>query len=140
MDIFSFSSDPALKATFHSRRYDETGWLDSFAIEIEASDFKVTTRIQNPGYGFPPSQLFDELAESWEGWKGVKTWLSMESELEFEATCDLTGHITLNTRIPGHESGKWFTQAKVMIEAGQLRRLADEARRFFAKRDVSVID
>jgi Family of unknown function (DUF6228) len=136
MEKFWFSSDPALKACFCSRRYDGSGWLESYAIELEALDFHASIRIENPGFSQPPTQLFDELATSWAGWEGVKTWLAMEGELELKATCDRIGHVTLAVSIvPYAQSGQWSAQAGVTIEAGQLERLATEARLFFARRD-----
>jgi Family of unknown function (DUF6228) len=136
MEVLKFSSDPALKASFHSRRYDRSGWLGSYAIELEALDFRVSIRIDNPNYGQPPTQLFEELASNWKGWEGVKTWLAIEGELELRATCDRIGHVTVAVSISPHvHAGQWSALAGVTIEAGQLERLATEARLFFARRD-----
>jgi hypothetical protein len=136
METFAFGSDPALKATFHSKRYASSGWLDSYAIEVEAIDFHAKTRVANPGHGHPPSVLFEELAVNWKGWKGAMTWLAMEGELELRATCDHLGHITVAVAIPAYaNTGNWSAQARVLVEAGQLERLAIEARAFFARRD-----
>ncbi len=136
MDTLEFSSDPSLKAVFHSRRYDESGWLDSFIVEVGATDFHASTRVENPGYGHPPSKLFEELALSWKGWTGTKVWVAMEGELELKANCDSVGHVIVTVSIPAYASArKWSSQAYVPIEAGQLERVAREAKLFFERRD-----
>jgi hypothetical protein len=136
MEILSFSSDPSLKASFHSRHYDSSGWLESYAIELEALDFHAKTRVKNPGYGHPPSQLFEELAVSWKGWDGIKSWFAMEGELELAATSDRIGHVTLTVAIPASANQRqWSARVAVTIEAGQLERLAAEAGAFFERRD-----
>jgi hypothetical protein len=138
MEKLLFSSDPTLKASFHSRHYDSSGWLESYAIELEALDFHVQARVGNPGYGHPPSQLFEEIAVSWTGWEGTKSWFSMEGELELEATSDRTGHVTLTVAIPASANQRqWSARVAVTIEAGQLERLAEEAGAFFERRDAS---
>lgn len=136
MEILPFSSDPSLKASFHSRHYDSSGWLEWYVIELEALDFHAKTRVENPGYGHPPSQLFEELAVIWKGWEGTKTWFAMEGELELEAISDRIGHVTLTVAIPASASERqWSARVAVTIEAGQLERLAAEAGAFFARRD-----
>lgn len=136
MGKLSFSSDPSLRACFHSRQYDSSGRLESYVIELEALNFHAKTRVENPGYGQPPSQFFEELAASWKGWEGIKNWFAMDRELELEARNDRIGHVTLTVTIPDTASqGQWCARVAVMIEAGQLERLSAEARAFFACRD-----
>ena len=55
MNTFVVGSDPALKATFHSRRYGSDGWLDSYEIDLEVIDFRASVRVQNPGYEPAPT-------------------------------------------------------------------------------------
>ena len=136
MNTLSIGSDPALKATFHSRRYGSDGWLDSYAMDLEAIDFRASVRVQNPGYGHPPTQLFNEMAADWKGWSGKKSWNALDGELEMEATADSIGHVTLRLTIPGYESSQlWSAQGRLLVEAGQLERLAQDAEHFFARRD-----
>lgn len=51
MNTLVVDSDPALKATFHSRRFGSDGWLDSYILDLEAIDFRASVNVQNPGYG-----------------------------------------------------------------------------------------
>ncbi len=132
MEQFILKSEHDAKVIFRSRRFDNNKWLESFTVELEAPDFRASVQVENPGYGHSPSQLFQRLAEQWSGWKGSETWHSMEGELEIEATCDATGHVKLALRIPGYgEFLRWSASMWVAVEAGQLERLAQEARAFF---------
>jgi hypothetical protein len=136
MDTLVVGSDPSLKATFHSRRFRSDGWLESYAVELQALELRASTRVENPGYGHPPSKLFSELASSWRGWRGSKEWQALEGELELKATSDSTGHVTLRVRIPGYSDAvNWSAEARVLIEAGHLEQLAREASAFFSRRD-----
>ena len=124
MDALVIGSDPALKATFHSKRYGSDGWLDSYAIDLEAIDFRASVRVQNPGYGHPPTQLFNEMATHWKGWKDRKFWGALDGELEIEATTDATGHVTLKVTIPGYENTQlWSAHGKLLIEGSMSFRV-----------------
>lgn len=136
MDTLVLRSESGVEATFHSRRYESDGWLQCFSIELAAPSFRASVTVENPGYGHPPSQLFGELAGNWRGWQGAKTWLSLEGELEIQATSDSTGHVTLQFKVPAYVAGPsaWSAQCSVVVEAGQLERLAQESHEFFGKR------
>ena len=136
MDQFILATPGGARATFSSRVIDSNGWVDSYAVELRASNFSACTVVENPGYGNPPSQLLKELAANWRGWKGVKSWLALEGELKIEATCDALGHVTLSFTIPAYSGQKqWTASAKVVCEAGQLEALAKEAQAFFSGSD-----
>jgi Family of unknown function (DUF6228) len=132
MEQFVLKSEQGAKVVFHSRKYDESGWLDSYSIDLEAHGFRASTIVENPGYGHLPSQLFDKLATQWSGWSGAERWCAMEGELEIEATSDALGHIKLQFKVPGYSQSKgWSSSAWLLVEAGQLERLAREANAFF---------
>jgi hypothetical protein len=136
VDKLVLRSESGVEATFHSREYEPDGWLRLFSVDLIAANFHAATTVENPGYGHPPSQLFGELASSWRGWQGVKTWLSLEGELEIQATSDSTGHVTLLFKVPAYAAGglSWSAQCSVVVEAGQLERVAQESHEFFRKR------
>jgi Family of unknown function (DUF6228) len=136
MSSLTIGSDPSMQVNFHSRVYADDGWLYSYVVELSARDFRASVRVENPGFGHPPTQLFQELVPYWTGWKGQKSWRSLEGELEIDATCDLTGHITLLISIPANGHTLWSAQAGVLIEAGQLEAVARSADIFFARRAV----
>ena len=136
MDQFRLATPGGAQATFSSRMIDSNGWVDSYAVELLANDFRASTVVENPGYGHPPSQLIAELAAAWQGWNGVKSWLALEGELRIEATCDALGHVTLNFTIPAYSGQKhWTASANVVCEAGQLEALVKEAHAFFSGSD-----
>ena len=123
-----------MQVVFHSRSYADDGWLDAYAVDLVARDLRASVRVENPGFGHPPTQLLQALVPCWSGWEGKKSWYSMEGELEIDATSDRTGHITLLVRIPGDSAVSWSALARVVIEAGQLEAVAQAAEAFFAKR------
>jgi Family of unknown function (DUF6228) len=130
-------SESGASAAFHSRQYEIDGWLSSYTVELTAPNFHASTSVENPGYGHPPSQLFADLAVNWAGWRGTKAWLSLEGELEIQATADSTGHITLNFKVPAYSAGPsaWSAQCAILVEAGQLEHLANESAEFFGRKD-----
>ena len=76
--------------------------------------------------------FFDDLAKHWKGWSDTKSWTSLEGELGLEATTDRLGHIYLRVTLRAIEiSANWTVQTTLLIEAGQLDRLAMEATRVF---------
>jgi len=132
MEQFVLESEQGAKVVFHSRNYDESGWLDSYSIDLEAHGFHASTLVENPGYGHPPSQLFEKLAAQWSGWSGSERWSALEGELEIVATSDALGHIKLQFEVPGYSQSKgWSANAWLVVEAGQLESLAKEANAFF---------
>jgi hypothetical protein len=71
--------------------------------------------------------LFAYLAANWKGWTGERTWESLEGELRLAATCDRTGHVRINIHLHDGAPALWKVNTSVMVEAGQLERLAEEA-------------
>lgn len=136
MGTFTVGADPALQVVFHSRSYADDGWLDAYVVELVARDLRASVRVENPGFGEPPSQLLHALVPCWRGWEGKQSWRAIEGELEIDATADRTGHITLVVRIPGNPAAPWSAEARVLIEAGQLEAIAQSAEAFFAARVV----
>jgi len=111
------------------------GWLEWYRMALSAPDLKVARMVGNPGYGHPPSVLFEDVAQNWSGWSGVKSWTAMEGECRLSATSDSTGHVTFQFEISRVERPQsWSTQVSVVVEAGQLERLAAEAHEFFDQR------
>jgi len=73
-------------------------------------------------------KYFSELAMHWRGWKGTKTWSTLECELELTASSDSVGHVKLAFSInQGFSGGNWRLQGELELEAGALESLAKEA-------------
>jgi len=76
--------------------------------------------------------FFEDLAKHWRGWSDSKSWNSLEGHLGFEATTDRLGHIYLRVTLRAVEiAADWKVQTTLLIEAGQLDRLAREAKEVF---------
>jgi Family of unknown function (DUF6228) len=134
MDSFIIKAERQVVVTFDSQRFESDGWLDAYEVHLEAPDFKASAFVENPGFGHPPTVLFDDIAKQWSGWKGVKTWDAMEGELRRSATSDSTGHITIQFEVPGNSSTDRsnisahadkqhiVAAARCMLRAGSLER------------------
>lgn len=74
--------------------------------------------------------FFGGLAAEWQGWTGSRTWTSLEDELTLAAESDRTGHVYLHVRLQDGHPARWTVDANLVLEAGQLERLASDARAF----------
>jgi hypothetical protein len=102
-----------------------------FLARIAGPNFQATTKV----YEYEPiylTQFFADLAANWKGWTAKKEWGSLEGELHFSATCDSTGHINLSIQLrsSAHPFG-WNLASTILLEAGQLDRLAQSVVAFF---------
>ena len=78
-----------------------------------------------------PTSFFEELARSWRGWRGAKTWASYEKDLQFSAIADGKGHVFLRVNLAaGASDDQWRAQAELALEAGQLEAYAKDFRAF----------
>ncbi|MGB3559085.1 MAG: DUF6228 family protein [Geitlerinemataceae cyanobacterium] len=76
--------------------------------------------------------LFLEIAENWKGWEGTKTWDAIEDDFSLSCTSDKLGHITLRCKFVGRDAPElWSAKFNVEVEAGQLKKIANEVRRLF---------
>ena len=76
--------------------------------------------------------FFADLARCWKGWTGVKEWTSLEGELVLRAECDRTGHVELFVHLHDGAPARWTVESVLVMEAGQLDRIAADARAFQA--------
>ena len=79
-------------------------------------------------------RLFDRMAASWKGWPGTMEWASLEGEMELRCTHDGLGHIDLELSLiaRGGQAEWWKATAHLVVDAGQLDRMAYDVRRFFS--------
>ena len=102
-----------------------------YGVAIDVGWARASAEVSTYLYG-PPTAFFESLAQSWKGWEGEKTWEDLEKRIGFSATCDRTGHVTLEVLI--RDSG--YTGRVVLpmyLEAGSLEVLAARVRKFFAE-------
>lgn len=70
-------------------------------------------------------------ADQWRGWPGEFEWASVEGELTITWTHDGRGHVSFVAALMPPRS-KWTSSVVIVVEAGQLDRLAASAETFFA--------
>lgn len=117
------SQDPG--ATLQLRAYDR----DYIVVELRRSGLQAAARVgtyMSDGLG----DFFGQLADDWRGWTGEREWESLEGELRLRAEADRTGHVYLRIRLQGGAPDRWTVDALLVLEAGQLQRMAMEARAF----------
>lgn len=76
---------------------------------------------------------FQEMGDSWRGWKGTKVWESLEGQLLFSASSDSTGHVILEVTIRQVDSLGWQLKGYLEIEAGQLEAVARSVNKMFSE-------
>ncbi|MCA8950033.1 MAG: hypothetical protein KDE27_11055 [Planctomycetes bacterium] len=70
------------------------------------------------------------LARDWRGFDGVRSWASLESELEIDAASDGVGHLAVTVRLILDPQRQWRVEGVLVVEAGDLERLRAEAAAF----------
>lgn len=78
----------------------------------------------------PPDDVFQRMADSWQGWKDPITWSDLESRVSFEATCDSTGHVKIAVKLNDLNFESHLC-AVLRFEAGQLEKMANELSSIF---------
>jgi|GEM_PF-410385 len=110
------------------------GPVEYFLISLKLEGLDAAVRVYTPPfYGSPRelAALFDDLAKSWRGWTGEKSWGSLEDEITFCCTCDKLGHIAVSARLRNHLLyPSWEASGVLEVEAGQLDSIARAVRKF----------
>jgi hypothetical protein len=86
-------------------------------------------------YAFDPrgetfAGFFERIAANWRSWREVEEWRSLEGEIHVQAGMDPAGHVSFQVRLAEGAPSRWTAAATVVTEAGQLDRIAAEARDF----------
>jgi hypothetical protein len=132
MNEFVITSD-GVTLRFHSRRFDETGWLAEYAVSGEARNFRASLTVENQPFGSSPAAFFADIASNWRGWDGEKAWRAAEGEYRLSATTDSTGHITVTVFLDRFAvPPTWNAVFSVLLEAEGVDGLAARASEFFA--------
>ena len=102
---------------------------DYFVAEIRHAGIEAAAKVGTYlSSGF--ADFFAGLATDWRGWSGHRRWASLEGELALTAESDRTGHVYLRVHLHDGAPARWEVEAELVLEAGQLERLASEARTF----------
>ncbi len=103
---------------------------DFILVTATGTDLLASAEVAHIGGGDGLNGYWADLAKSWRGWSGEKTWRSIEGDFGFSATSDRTGHVTLKVTLAFRAPWRWQTQVVLAIEAGQLDGLAAGALAF----------
>lgn len=110
---------------FHSRSGDY------FAVSVEGDGPQATKSI----WGYTDCeflvQLFESIASEWRGWKGERTWESIEHDLRLAVSCSSTGHVTILVFLRNYGEDDWRLQVPIATDAGQLENIARQVAAFF---------
>jgi hypothetical protein len=105
---------------------DSSALSESFLASIKKYEIQAETRVSSfmaPSLGV----YFQDLANSWRGWKGEKKWATFEGEFEFTASCDSLGHVRLGVYLRSPHTGFHSElRTTLELEAGQLDSIARE--------------
>ncbi len=94
--------------------------------------------VEVPVHGYRPhasfSGFFADLAGSWRGWAGEKTYESLQGELRLRCTHDGIGHVGVHVEVwTDHPLGDWCVRGSLIVEPGQLGDLSRAAAEFDAR-------
>ena len=126
------NADTGARVVVHALADADGGYVREAAVELADSGLHArgVVDIQCPDSGRDTdlAEFFQELAGSWRGWAGARTWRSLCGCLRLEATHDGVGHVSLAaTLAPLYEA--WSARVVVQVEAGeQISQLAADLR------------
>lgn len=78
----------------------------------------------------PPSLLFRDMADNWQGWKGEKIWGALDGEFTLTATATSLGRITVIIEMV-EMAGAFRLEATLALEAGQLENISKRVEALF---------
>ena len=129
------SAHDGAELVFSQVRTSPDGELDSFVVGVRSANLKCSAKV----YGYMSDGLpayfseLDNLMNNFGGWEGARTWSSLEGELEISASADSLGHVTTKVKLrSGHYELDWTAEAGLLLEAGQLSRVAKDVGNVFA--------
>lgn len=103
-----------------------------FNVSLVSTPLSASVRV----YDIQPqnwSKFFSDLAANWKGWSGEKQLESLEGHLTVSAISDALGHVSLRVKLRDITPGPpgWRAEGTLIVEAGQLDKLAHDAKQFF---------
>ena len=102
---------------------------DHWSARLEAPGLSAATSV----YAYRGEELAAFLrgvADDWRGWDGEHSWSSLEGEVELRLATDRLGHVTVRVALVPDLVRSWRAGAELMVDAGDLQRLAARAATF----------
>ena len=110
------------------------GAPDHVIAELQLEGLSASRRVAHHySSGFADiASFFDELANGWRGWEGVREWESLEGDLKIQAR-HAYGHVLFRITVrhggPGWGNDGWTATADLTIDPGeQLSNVASDIR------------
>lgn len=78
--------------------------------------------------------FFQQLADDWRGWKGERSWRSLDATMQITARHDSKGHVSLGATLyqDSYSPDGWLAQVFLTVEAGeQMTSLVADLRAHF---------
>ncbi len=123
IEILSTTKGDVLSFEVISRDVEETVFLATVSAGSFSGKIEATTFVSGP-----PTLFFDEMAANWKGWKGEKSWQSIDGSLTLKATSDSTGHVQLSIAM---ERFLDHLSVTLHLVAGQLEAISRQVREVF---------
>jgi hypothetical protein len=129
MDAFRIASN----RDGNSLVLERTARPDYCRAELSCGSMEASTEYYDHDGVQSLAEYFGEIAASWRGWEGDRSWVSLEGELRLAAVHDKLGTITLTAELrsnqyysPG-EGYIWRVRGLLLLDAGALDALARQA-------------
>jgi hypothetical protein len=106
------------------------------AIEIDLQDHGLM--LHADAYPFMAESLptfLLELAGSWRGWDGVKTWGTLEGELSLSFSHNKVGYVFVKVEVRHPTQQRWRCQTGFTLEPASLDTLAAQSSGLFVKEE-----
>jgi hypothetical protein len=95
-----------------------------FGVELRAPGLSATRQVFVFGWSHVGG-FFSDLAQSWRGWAGAKSWTSPEHDLSMRATHESGGRVVIEILLRDGPVHSWSVSMAVEVEPGEeMARLA----------------
>ena len=94
---------------------------DRFSIELRSKGLRIEREVFMLGFEWGNlAAFFTDLADSWHGWHGEKSWESVEHDLKITASSDSTGHCLMTFTVQDGPMFSWRAEVSgFRIDAGE---------------------
>lgn len=110
------------------------GYINEYTVTVNADGLVATASvISTPdGHGLP--DFIQQLSDDFRGWAGTRSWRSLESQLQVDATWHTGGHVALQFHLTPSVYDKWTVGVEFTPEAGEeLQTLGRELAAFMTE-------
>lgn len=107
---------------------DASHLSESFLVEVRCHGLRAEARASSY-MASDLGEFFASMAKDWKGWRGERTWATLEDEFRLTASTDALGHVRLGFLLrPSDTDLSWELRGALELEAGQLEAIAQDVR------------